>query len=320
MHIATARQDATGIGLATRPRSIDGLVRAMAAAALLVFAWPVLAPDGPVATDGPAEETAADPPAVSDGGRSGMLAGREVQAGAYGGVTYTQPSAVTIENPGRTDLRVDPVNWIGRPFKSPIYYGARLLSWWPSSFFGAMVDFTHAKAIAVFSDEAAFSGTRNGRTLSAKAKVGEVFRHLEFSHGHNLLTLNGMARLGTFFGRLRPYVGAGGGVALPHTEIGFAGEKERTYEYQYAGLAWQALAGVEVRLGRVSLFFEYKFTFAPYSVPLSQTQNGWLLVTDLWRQLQAWLAGMPPPDGTLRTTLITHHAVSGVLLNAGGRR
>jgi hypothetical protein len=147
-----------------------------------------------------------------------------------------------------------------------------------------------------------------------------VFRHLEFSHGHNLLTLNGLARLGTFFGRIRPYVGAGGGIAVPHTEVGFAREKERTYEYQFAGLAWQGLAGIEVRLGRVSLFFEYKFTFSPYAVPLSLTHTGGLLVSDLWRQLKAWLAGRAPPGGTLRTTLITHHAVSGVLVRVAGPR
>jgi hypothetical protein len=317
MQESMAARHAGGIGL-SGPGSIDGLARAVAAAALLVLAWPVLAP-ATVATEGAVEEVKAGRGASEDD-QSSVLRGREVQVGAYGGVSYTQPSTVTIENPGKTDLKADKINWIGRPFKSPIYYGLRMLTWGPLARFGAMVDFTHAKAISVPSDEATFSGLRDGRPVQPKARVGEVFRHLEFSHGHNLLTLNGLARFGTFFGRVRPYAGIGGGVALPHTEVGFAGEKERTYEYQFAGLAWQALTGIEVRLGRVSLFFEYKFTFSPYAVPLSLTHTGGLLVSDLWRQLEAWLTGQAPPGGTLRTTLITHHAVSGVLVRIAGPR
>jgi hypothetical protein len=306
------------IGLPRR-RWTDGVACAAGVVALWLFAWPAIAPETTVATEGPTDEVAAGPSAASDGIGSLRL-GREVQLGAYSGVAYTLPSEVTIQNPGKTDLKVNDVNWMGRPFKSPIYYGARALAWGPSARFGAMIDFTHAKAMARLEDEAAFSGTRNGQPVAPKAKVGDVFRHLEFSHGHNLVTLNGLARLGTFLGRLRPYFGVGGGVALPHTEVGFTGEKERTYEYQYAGLAWQALTGIEVRLGRISLFFEYKFTFAPYAVPLSQTMNGRLLVTDIWRQLQAWIAGNPPPGGTLRTTLATHHAISGVLVRVSGPR
>ena len=318
MQILMALRHAKGIDL-PGPRSIDGLGRVAAMAALLVFAWPVLAPDAMVATDGPGDAAVTPAATAGDGGQSVRLA-REMQVGAYSGASYTQPSAVTVENPDRTVFEVDEINWIGRPFKAPIYYGLRVLSWGPSARFGAMVDFTHAKAISQFSEEATFSGTRNGRPAASRAKVGDVFRHLEFSHGHNLLTLNGLARLGTFFGRIQPYLGVGGGIALPHTEVGFKGEKERTYEYQFAGFAWQSLAGIEVRLGRVSLFFEYKFTFSPYAVPLSQTRIGWLLVTDLWRQFQAWLAGGPPPGGTLRTTLVTHHAVSGVLVRVGRPR
>jgi hypothetical protein len=287
--------------------------------ALLLFAWPVLTPETMAAVDAPSEERAAAPPATGNSAQS-LRVGRETQIGAYSGVSYTHPSEVVIRNPGKTDLTVNDVEWMGRPFKSPIYYGLRALHWGPFARFGAMFDFTHAKAISDFGHETTFSGTRNGRAVAPKAKVGEVFRHLEFSHGHNLLTVNGLARLGTWLGRLRPYLGAGGGVALPHTEVGFRDEQERTYEYQYAGFVGQLLAGVEVRLGRVSLFFEYKFTFAPYAVPLSQTYNGWLLVTDLWRQLRAWLAGEQPPGGTLRTTLATHHGISGVLVRVSGPR
>lgn len=253
---------------------------------------------------------------AGSGNGSASSTGREIQAGGYGGVSYTHPSVVAFDNPGKTDFKVDGFEWLGRPFKSPIYYGLRAIAWQPGSSLGAMVDFTHAKAIASADDLATFAGTRNGQPMPPKAKIGDTFRHLEFSHGHNLVTLNAMLRLGSLL-RLRPYVGVGGGITLPHTEIGFKDENERTYAYQFAGFAGQVLAGVEIPLGRTSVFFEYKFTYAPYDVPLSHEPNGWLLFTDLWQQFREWLAG-PPPGGRLRTTLASHHGIGGVLVRVGG--
>lgn len=248
-------------------------------------------------------------------GSAGRTTGarREIMAGGYGGVSYTHPSAVEFKNPGKTDLKVEGFGWLGKPFKSPIYYGLRAISWESMSPFGAMLDFTHAKAIANPDDTATLTGTHNGRQLPAKARIGDTFRHLEFSHGHNLVTLNGLARIG-LLARLRPYVGAGAGVTLPHTEIGFLGENARTYTYQFAGFAGQVLAGVEIPLGRTSVFVEYKFTYAPYDVPLSHEPYGWLLFTDVWQQLTEALSGNPPPGGRARTTLASHHGIGGVLV------
>ena len=237
---------------------------------------------------------------------------REILAGGYLGVTHTHPSTVAINNPGRTDMTVRDFQWEGKPFKSPIYYGARIVNWPGGSRLGTMLDFTHAKAIARFEDEATFTGTHEGRPLAPKAKVGDVFKHLEFSHGHNMLTLNAMTRLGSF--AVQPYIGAGAGISLPHTEIAFRTENGRTYEYQYAGLVGQALAGVQIRLGRATVFFEYKFSYAPYEVPLSGVVNGGYLFMDIWRQAKAWFARDTPPAGRLATPLLTHHAIGGVLL------
>jgi hypothetical protein len=180
-----------------------------------------------------------------------------------------------------------------------------------------MIDFTHAKAIANADDVATFTGTADGKPLPPKARIGDTFRHFEFSHGHNMVTLNGMMRLGGILPRISPYVGLGGGVSLPHTEIALRSENGRTYEYQYAGVVGQGLAGIEVRLGRASVFIEYKFSYAPYDVPLSGVANGWLLVTDLWRQAKAWATGETPPRGTLQTRLATHHGIAGVLVRTG---
>ena len=245
--------------------------------------------------------------------RAGILGG-DVMLGAYGGASYTHPSTIEIRNPGRTALTVQGFGWDGQPFKSPIYYGLRTVAWPHGARFGAMLDFTHAKAIARAGDVATFTGTLNGQALPPKAPIGDVFRHLEFSHGHNIVTVNGLIGLGTALPRLRPYTGIGAGVSLPHTEIGLRAQNGRTYEYQYAGVVGQVLAGLEVRLGTASVFFEYKFSIAPYEVPLSGVVNGWLLLTDVWRQLRAWAAGEAPPGGTLRTTLATHHAIAGALV------
>ncbi len=234
--------------------------------------------------------------------------------GGYGGVSYTHPSDVEIKNPGRTDMTVKDFTWIGRPFKAPVYYGVRIQRWQNAGQFGTMLDFTHAKAIAKREDIATFSGKLDGEKLEEKQRIGDVFRHLEFSHGHNMLTLNGLARLAPIWSRFRPYFGAGAGISLPHTEVGIHKKNARTYEYQYAGFVGQGLAGLEIQLGRASVFLEYKFSYAPYDVPLSHEPYGWLLVTDLWRQFSSWWRGEKPPGGRLTTTLASHHGIAGVML------
>jgi lipid A oxidase len=255
--------------------------------------------------------------AATSAGSPAAFMGRETLAGGYGGVTYTHPSIVAIKKPGAIHMTIKDFAWIGKPFKSPIYYGVRVQRWSPVSGFGSMIDFTHAKAIAVDGDVATFSGTRDGRPVAPKARVDEVFRHLEFSHGHNLLTYNGMYRWPFMLAKVRPYIGIGAGITLPHTEIGFIDKNTRTYEYQFAGFVGQVLGGIEINLGRSSLFFEYKFSYAPYEVPLSEEPKGHLLFTDVWRQFRSWLSGEPPPGGRLSTNLATHHAIGGVMVRVG---
>jgi lipid A oxidase len=292
---------------------IDGHVMSCCAgiAALAVMAAVDISPIGSAMTM-PTGDTRADTSARI---APGTVAGApEWTFGGYGGITRTLPSVVRIAKPGQTDLTIRGFRWRGRAFKAPIYYGLRSQRWSGFAPFGAMVDFTHAKAIAQKGDTASFSGTLDGKPVAPKAKIGEFFRHLEFSHGHNMLTLNGLVRLAPWWARIRPYAGAGAGISLPHTEVGIRTQKKRTYEYQFAGFVGQLLAGVEIQLGRTALFVEYKFTYAPYDVPLSHEPYGWLLVTDLWRQFSAWWRGKEPPGGRLRTTLITHHGIAGVLV------
>jgi hypothetical protein len=229
----------------------------------------------------------------------------------YSGVPYTYPSDVSIKKTGVHDFTVKEVEWEGKPFVNPIYYGARIVRWLGTGRIGTMLDFTHSKTISRFDQEAAFTGTIDSAPAPEKAVIRSVFRKLEASHGHNMLTLNGLFRLPSFTPRIYPYVGLGAGVSLPHSEVQMANSEKRTYEYQMAGAVGQALVGIELRTARVSYFFEYKFTLAPYLMPLSE-RDGSLLFYDLWRQFSDWLSGEEPPGGRLTTNLVSHQVVGGL--------
>ena len=252
---------------------------------------------------------------TAGGEGSSMALGRETVIGAFTGQPYTYPSNARIENPNAksaTDFTIHDVPWYTDPFKSPIYYGWRAARWFSGGKAGAGVDFIHSKAIAPLGEEANFSGTLDGQPLPPRARMKDVLSKLEFSHGHNMLLFNGFLRLPGIGARVSPYLGAGAGVLLPHTEVELAnGSRPRTYEYNYAGPAAQALAGVEIRLAKLSVFVEYKFTYGHYGAPLSEV-DGSRLPLDLWRQAKRWLAGEPPPGGHITTEIASHQVVGGV--------
>lgn len=245
---------------------------------------------------------------------SAGVAGPEVMIGAYGGAPYTYPSDVRFHRaaaPPR-DMTVEGVEWEGRPFKSPIYYGARVVRWGESGTLGGMVDFVHSKAISRMAQEVRLSGTLDGRPVPERARIADIFEKLEFSHGHNMLMLTGLARLGRLTPSLAPYVGVGAGISLPHSEIHIkTNDPHRSYEYQMTGPVAQALAGLEIRLPRVSVFIEYKFSFASYSAPLTH-REGTILPVDLFLQAQRWWSGAEPPGGFADTRLVSHQLIGGI--------
>jgi hypothetical protein len=255
----------------------------------------------------------------TDGGRDTIAPGRESVIAAFTGAPYHYPTPARILDPGQTDFTMGPVNWYTKPFRNPIYYGARVAHWFNGKT-GAGIDFIHSKAIAPLDEETNFSGTRNGQELPPRARIRDIINKLEFSHGHNMLLFNGMLRLPNLGPRVSPYVGAGAGILLPHTEVGFTDKAEpRTYEYNYAGPAAQALFGFEVRLAKVSFFIEYKFTYADYEAPLSEVDGSWLFL-DLYRQVTRWFANEPPPGGHITTTIASHQVVGGLAVRiAPGR-
>lgn len=234
--------------------------------------------------------------------------GRESTFGAYLGAPYHYPSDFHWKKDGVHDLTIPKVEWYTKPFENPLYYGARIQRWMNSRF-GTMVDFTHSKAYAPMTTDTKFTGTLDGKPAPELVKVQDYFSKLEFSHGHNMLTLNGLMRLGSF-GQFSPYVGLGGGISLPHSELHLKTDPARTYEYQYTGLTGQALFGLEFRLKTGSVFLEYKFTLADYLAPITHRDGNWLPI-DMWNQFSRWWSGEAPPGGWASTRLTSHQVIGG---------
>ncbi|MEQ8822943.1 MAG: hypothetical protein RIC14_01065 [Filomicrobium sp.] len=246
---------------------------------------------------------------------------KEMMAAFYAGAPYTYPSKVTLKKDGVHDLTIDGVEWLGEPFEDPIYYGVRVVNWFEGGRTAGMLDFTHSKTIGDLETEVDFQGRLHGEPAPGKAKLGEVFRRLEASHGHNMLTLNGLMRLFDFHPRLSLYGGLGAGINLPHSEIQMLkGGGGRTYEYLYTGPAAQVLIGLEFRVPRMSYFLEYKFTFAHYDVPLSELDGTKIgLFADLYRQAARWWSGEPPPGGILSKQLVSHQVIGGLGVRFGAK-
>ena len=294
-----------------RRRALSIAAHALALALFLASALPGRERLAPIVSFALRTEGSASTPA-QDRSLTTRYRPSRLAVGAYSGLPYNQPSDARLIAPGGTDLTVADIVWNSEPTTEPVYYGGRLFGWSQSAPFGAMVDFTHTKAISDKTLDHAATGALAGTAVPTRTQVGDLFKRLEFSHGHNILTLNGLYRLPFGTERLRPYVGAGLGVALPHTEVWVEGREKRTYQYQYAGPAVQALAGIEIKATtRLSVFIEYKLSFARYDAPLSEGETSWL-GGDLMEQFRRWRRGEAPPGGRLATDLTTHQLVGGV--------
>jgi lipid A oxidase len=189
----------------------------------------------------------------------------EVQIQVYGGVNGNFSSDVSVRKPGVvTDNRS--IDWDGKSFAMPPYWGARGIYWLDSSpNWGVAIEFTHAKAYAKLGGAA-----------------GAVYDRLEFTDGNNIFTANVLHRFDPWLHyRIRPYAGLGVGLAVPHVEVELVGDPgPRTYEYQVTGVAVQGLVGLEMPLGaNWSGFIEGKMTYTRIDADL---KGGGSLKTDLW--------------------------------------
>jgi lipid A oxidase len=189
----------------------------------------------------------------------------EFEIGFYGGANTSFSSRVELHNGALSDKRT--MDWEGLSFTIPPYWGLRGI-WWRNrgSSWGIGVDYTHAKARA-----------------DLDFATDPVYNRLEFTHGNNLFFLNALYRFAPWMDdRLTPYVGVGGGIAVPHVEVRLKPPypADWTGEYQFAGGAAQALVGLDFRVtGGWSIFTEAKIS---YSHLATELEAGGQLKTYLW--------------------------------------
>lgn len=300
------------------------LDKTAALAAIVILAFVVLNPYGlAMATEDavPAEADAAHAPPRARG-----TAGREILLAGYIAQPAYQRSDLRMTRLDATDITLKGMGWDGDALRFPIDGGVRSVEWWGPA--GFMVDFLHNKAVSrlgkgahgrklanpVIEDVDA-TGTLAGAPIAPRVKLTDVFERLEFTHGHNVLLFTGLLRPAAITPRVRPYVGLGLGFALPHVEVWFprGARDDRTSEYQCAGPAAQALAGLEIRTGKASYFLEYKVTWAHISAALTGDESwmNFMLPGDLLRQLGRWWRGETPKLGRIETTLTAHQIAVG---------
>ncbi|MEM6891658.1 MAG: porin family protein, partial [Pseudomonadota bacterium] len=133
-----------------------------------------------------------------------LLAGpaaAELELSFYLGIQGVQDSTASGFLPDGTAFSRS-IDWEGRSFEAPFYYGGRAI-WWLDNGFGFGIEGTHTKAYAPDADAAAIGLAR-----------------FELSDGHNIFTANVMKRWpdAVLKGLFTPYVGAGIGIALPHVD------------------------------------------------------------------------------------------------------
>ncbi len=143
------------------------------------------------------------------------------------------------------------VGWEGRSFELPPYYGVRA-TWWQNAKWGWGAEFSHNKA------------------YTPDDELDELgFERLEFTDGHNIVTLNVMRRWENHWGPATPYVGAGLGLAIPHVDAEQESAGSRTFGYQITGPAARLIAGAKYDFNdKWAMFGEYQFTWTQNHVEL----------------------------------------------------
>jgi len=203
------------------------------------------------------------------------IASSEMQVGLYMGRSSSPRSDVFFKAPNGTDMTLTKVKWKSESFKPSPFYGGRGIDWNARApRFGVMVDFTHAKATAIRSQIVTHHGKHKGVEVPPSGPITDIFRKLEFTHGLNFLTLNGVFRATGLHRRAVPYIGLGVGFMVPHANVRLAGQakEDEVHGAQITGVAMQVFGGIEWRIfksDRKSVFTEYKLTKTNNDVALN---------------------------------------------------
>ena len=206
-------------------------------------------------------------------------------AGAYLGANHTRSASVTIDQPelGRS-FTFEDVDFDGRPFESPQYYGWRLgRLFGQSRTFGIELEFIHLKVIGRTDRAYPVSGldTSDGGALV----MNTVVQRYAMTHGLNFALINMVVRT-PVRGPVTLVWRAGAGPTLPHAETTIDGHIREQYEY--GGPGAHLSAGLDIRTWRfVSTTAEYKFTIAR---PRIDVASGTGVTTSASHQLAVGLA------------------------------
>jgi lipid A oxidase len=326
---------------AATPHSISAALERLAALGTIFLLCATMASSWIGQDGGTPKSSIADQQSASQS----LHAGNETVASGYVGAPYYYRSDLHLNRPNGTDMTLRRLGWDGDAFYFPIDGGARVIRW--SGALGVMVDFLHNKAITRLGkgthgrkiengvvEDVETTGTLEGKPAPSPLHLTDLLDRLEFTHGHNVLLLTGLARMAPLTLNIRPYLGFGFGAAVPHVEVRFTGESSEnwTNEYQYAGPAFQILAVLELRLGRASYFVECKFFWSSISAALTNGKSwslkdlhsSWLprwfvepfsglseMPGDLWHQFTRWWNGEAPLEGNFTTHLAAHEIVVG---------
>jgi hypothetical protein len=164
------------------------------------------------------------------------------------GAAKTPATTLTVTPDGGAPFELADVAFVGKPFKTPPYYGYRI-AWNPE--YGADVvgprlgfeaEFIHAKTIAVDTKSAALTAFQQ-------------------SHGLNFILGNVTVRSRAFCnGRCIGVGRVGAGITLPHVEATFLAAHRESY--QYGGPAMQAGAGLEITIhGGLTAIADGRYTY-----------------------------------------------------------
>ena len=173
---------------------------------------------------------------------------KSIEVSIYGGLQSSPHSRITGKHSTSGAQYSELVGWEGKSFDAPIYYGIRT-TFWRSDTLSYGAEFTHTKAYA-----------------PNKALQSAGFDRLEFTDGHNIITLNINRRWE--LGEFNTYSLVGLGIAIPHVDALPSGGLH-TFEYQYSGPAVRGAVGLSRKLNdKFSIFTEYQFTASDNKVSL----------------------------------------------------
>lgn len=178
-------------------------------------------------------------------------AAAEIELSLYMGAQTSPHSRISGDIAGTPVSKL--IGWQGKSTSPPPYYGMRA-TWWRNNDWGFGMEFTHAKAYA------------------PAAEMAPEFSRLEFTDGHNIITVNVHRRWQNKWmnGRVTPYVSAGIGIAMPHVDIQptYQGAPH-TFGYQVTGPAAKLGIGASYSVtDHWRVFGEYQFTYSDNTVSL----------------------------------------------------